>query len=57
MSRITLDHPLVRDYLCQLDAAMPGLPAAQARELKEQITAHLDEPFRLTRTSRMFPRP
>jgi hypothetical protein len=43
MSRITLDHPLVRDYLCELDAAMRGLPAAQARELKEQITAHLDD--------------
>lgn len=41
MSGTALDHPLVRDYLSELDAAMRGLPAAQARELREQITAHL----------------
>jgi hypothetical protein len=41
MSGSVLDHWLVRDYLCELDAAMRGLPAAQAHELKEQITAHL----------------
>ena len=43
MSGTALDHRLVRDYLRELDAAMRGLPAAQARELKEQITAHLDD--------------
>ena len=41
MSRTVLDHRLVRGYLRELGAAMRGLPAAQARELKEQITAHL----------------
>jgi hypothetical protein len=43
MNGRALDHRLVRDYLCELDAAMRGLPTAQARELKEQITAHLDD--------------
>jgi hypothetical protein len=43
MSGTALDHPLVRDYLRQLDAALRGLPAAQASELREQITAHLDD--------------
>lgn len=43
MSGAALDHRLVRGYLGELDAAMRGLPAAQARELKEQITAHLDD--------------
>jgi len=43
MSGTALDHPLVRDYLRGLDAAMRGLPAAQARELREQITTHLDD--------------
>lgn len=43
MSGTALDHRLVRDYLAELDAAMRGLPAAQARELREQITAHLDD--------------
>jgi len=38
-----LDHRLVRDYLRELDAAMATLPAARARELRQQITAHLDE--------------
>ena len=46
MSGTALDHRLVRDYLRELDAAMRGLPAAQARELKEQITAHLDDALR-----------
>jgi hypothetical protein len=36
-----LGHRLVRRYLRDLDAAMRRLPAAQARELREQITAHL----------------
>jgi hypothetical protein len=43
MTGTVLDHRLVRDYLGELDAAMRGLPAVQARELKEQITAHLDD--------------
>jgi hypothetical protein len=43
MSGTALDHRLVRDDLAALDAAMRGLPAAQARELKKQITAHLDD--------------
>jgi hypothetical protein len=43
MSGTALGHPLVRDYLRELDGALRGLPAAQARELREQITAHLDD--------------
>jgi hypothetical protein len=43
MSDTTLDHPLVRGYLAELAGALAGLPAGQARELTEQITAHLDE--------------
>jgi nitrate/nitrite sensing protein/HAAS domain-containing protein len=43
MSRTVLDHRLVRDYLCELDAAMRALPAAQASELREQIAAHLHD--------------
>lgn len=43
MSGTALDHRLVRDYLYELDAAMRGLPAAKARELREQIAAHLAE--------------
>src|SRR5271157_5039338 len=43
MSGTSIDHELVRDYLCELDAALRGLPAAQARELKDQITTHLDD--------------
>ena len=46
MSSTALDHRLVRDYLRALDAAMRALPAAQARELREQITAHLDDALR-----------
>jgi hypothetical protein len=38
-----LDHPVVRGYLRALDAACVTLPAARARELHEQIAAHLDE--------------
>jgi hypothetical protein len=41
LSRTSLDHELVRRYIRQLDAALRGAPAAQARELREQITAHL----------------
>jgi Nitrate and nitrite sensing len=43
MSGTVLDHRLVRGYLRELDAVMRGLPAVQARELREQITAHLDD--------------
>ena len=41
MRRTALDHELVRGYIGQLDGALRGMPAGQARELKEQITAHL----------------
>ena len=43
MSDTVLEHPLVREYLRELNAACVTLPAAQARELREQIIAHLDE--------------
>jgi len=43
VSRTSLDHELVQGYMSQLDAALRGVPAAQARELREQITAHLDD--------------
>jgi hypothetical protein len=43
MSAAVLEHPLVRDYLRRLDAACAALPAAQARELRDQIITHLDE--------------
>jgi len=43
MSDTVLENVLVRDYLRELSAACVSLPAAQARELREQITAHLDE--------------
>jgi hypothetical protein len=43
MSDTALDHPLVRDYLRGLDAAFAGTPAGPARELREQITAHLED--------------
>jgi HAAS len=36
-------HPLVREYLRDLDAALAALPVRQARELREQITSHLEE--------------
>jgi hypothetical protein len=43
VTETVLDNPLVREYLRALDIATATLPAAQARELREQITAHLDE--------------
>ena len=43
MSDPVLEHFLIRDYLRTLSAASVTLSAAQARELHEQITAHLDE--------------
>jgi HAAS len=36
-------HPLAREYLRNLDAALRVLPPGRARELREQVTAHLDE--------------
>ena len=36
-------HPLIRGYLRDLDVAFATLPPSQAHELREQITAHLDE--------------
>ena len=38
-----LEHPLVADYLRELDAALGGLPDAVAAELSEQLRAHLLE--------------
>jgi hypothetical protein len=43
MSGTALEHPLVRDYLRELDQALAALPAGQAAELREQIAAHLDD--------------
>ena len=43
MTSRPLSHPLVRDYLDELDAALRALTPEQARELREQITAHLDD--------------
>jgi hypothetical protein len=43
MSETVLEHPLVRGYLRELNIACAYLPLAQARELREQIAAHLDE--------------
>jgi hypothetical protein len=46
MTGTALDHPLVRGYLRDLDSAFAALPAEEARELREQITAHLDDALR-----------
>jgi hypothetical protein len=46
MSDTALDHRLVQEYLSELDTALRGLPAEQGRELKEQISAHLEEALR-----------
>jgi len=43
MSGIALDNPLVRDYLRELEAALARLPARQAADLREQITAHITD--------------
>lgn len=43
MNGTVLDNPLVREYLRGLKAATATLPAGQARELREQIVAHLEE--------------
>jgi hypothetical protein len=36
-------HPKAAEYLRQLEVALRPVPAARASELREQITAHLDE--------------
>jgi hypothetical protein len=43
VSGTALDHRLVREYLAQLEVALDGLPSAQARELRSQLAAHLEE--------------
>lgn len=43
MTRTSLDHQLVRSYISKLDVALRGVPTAQARELRDQIMAHIDE--------------
>jgi len=43
MSGTALDNPLVREYLRELEAALARLPARQASELREQITAHITD--------------
>jgi hypothetical protein len=35
MSDTVLEHPVVREYLRELNAACVSLPVAQARELRE----------------------
>jgi hypothetical protein len=39
----TLHHPLVRDYLDQVDAALADVPHQQAIEIREQIAAHIED--------------
>jgi uncharacterized membrane protein len=43
MNRTATDHRLVIEYLRKLDEALVVLPSGAARELREQITGHLDE--------------
>lgn len=43
MSSTSHGDERVRSYLRELDAALRGAPADKARELREQITAHLDD--------------
>jgi hypothetical protein len=43
MRATVLEHPGVREYLRQLDLAIATLPGSQARELREQIRAHLED--------------
>jgi hypothetical protein len=39
----SLEIPKVRSYLRELDSALLFFRTEEARELKDQITAHLDE--------------
>ena len=43
MSDTLLEHRLVRRYLRDLDRYGAGLPAARARELHQEIAAHLED--------------
>jgi len=43
MTDMVLENALVREYLRALSLECISLPVAQARELREQIAAHLDE--------------
>jgi hypothetical protein len=43
MSETALAHPLVAGYLRQFDAAASVLPVDRARELREQIVAHIED--------------
>jgi hypothetical protein len=43
MTRTSLDHQMVRSYISKLNVALRGVPAVPARELREQIMAHIDE--------------
>ena len=43
MNETRLVHPLVAGYLRQFDAAASVLPVPRARELREQVAAHIEE--------------
>jgi hypothetical protein len=43
MNETGLVHPLVAGYLRQFGAAASILPVPRARELREQVAAHIDE--------------
>jgi hypothetical protein len=43
MNQSGLAHPLVAEYLRQFDAEGSVLPVQRARELREQVVAHIDE--------------
>jgi hypothetical protein len=43
MSQTALTHPLVDNYLFLFDAAAAVLPVQRARELREQLVAHIQE--------------
>src|SRR5712692_7080449 len=46
MSKTAVAHPLVAGYLRQFDAAASILPMDRARELREQIVAHIEDAAR-----------
>jgi hypothetical protein len=46
-----LDHVEVREYLRLLDVATASLPGPQARELREQISVHLEDALSPTATT------
>ncbi|MCW2934671.1 MAG: hypothetical protein JWM19_5633 [Actinomycetia bacterium] len=50
-STTVLDRPEVREYLRLLDLATASLPGPQARELREQISAHLEDALSPAATS------